>query len=119
MIGRLLGEHPDGGPVTVRDGRFGAYVNWGKVNATLPKGAKPDSVTLAQALDLLAEREGKPAARPRKTGESAGEGESRGDKSETRCAETACGEEGRCVQAEIRCRQARIGPRVLSRREAR
>ena len=66
VIGRLVGEHPDGGPVTVRDGRFGAYVNWGKVNATLPKGAKPDSVTLAQALDLLAEREGKPAARPRK-----------------------------------------------------
>ena len=66
VIGRLVGEHPDGGPVTVRDGRFGAYVNWGKVNATLPKGAKPDSVTLAQALDLLAEREGKPAARLRK-----------------------------------------------------
>ena len=37
VYGRLLGEHPDGGPVTVRDGRFGAYVNWGKVNATIPK----------------------------------------------------------------------------------
>ena len=46
VIGRLVGEHPDGGPVTVRDGRFGAYVNWGKVNATLPKGIAPDSVTL-------------------------------------------------------------------------
>ena len=70
VIGRLVGEHPDGGPVTVRDGRFGAYVNWAKVNATLPKGAKPDSVTLGQALDLLAEREGKPAARPRKPGKA-------------------------------------------------
>jgi DNA topoisomerase-1 len=66
VIGRLVGEHPDGGPVTVRDGRFGAYVNWGRVNATLPKGVKPDSVTLTQALDLIAEREGKPAARLRK-----------------------------------------------------
>ena len=46
VIGRLVGEHPDGGPVTVRDGRFGAYVNWGKVNATIPKGTAPDSVTL-------------------------------------------------------------------------
>jgi DNA topoisomerase I len=64
VSGRLVGEHPDGGPVTVRDGRYGAYVNWGKVNATLPKGAKPDSVTLSEALDLIAEREGRPAARP-------------------------------------------------------
>jgi DNA topoisomerase-1 len=67
VIGRLVGEHPDGGPVTVRDGRFGAYVNWGKVNATIPKGTAPDSVTLSQALDLIAEREGKPAAQPRKS----------------------------------------------------
>jgi DNA topoisomerase-1 len=66
VIGRLVGEHPDGGPVTVRDGRFGAYVNWGKVNATLPKGTAPDSVTLSHALELIAEREGKPAAQPRK-----------------------------------------------------
>jgi DNA topoisomerase-1 len=67
VIGRLVGEHPDGGPVTVRDGRFGAYVNWGKVNATIPKGTAPDSVTLSQALDLIAEREGKPATQPRKS----------------------------------------------------
>ena len=66
VIGRLVGEHPDGGPITVRDGRFGAYVNWGKVNATIPKGTAPDSVTLSDALELIAEREGKPAARPRK-----------------------------------------------------
>jgi DNA topoisomerase I len=66
VIGRLVGGHPDGGPITVRDGRFGAYVNWGKVNATIPKGTAPDSVTLAQALELIAEREGRPAAQPRK-----------------------------------------------------
>jgi DNA topoisomerase-1 len=66
VIGRLVGEHPDGGPVTVRDGRFGAYVNWGKVNATIPKGTAPDSVTLSHALELIAEREGKPAASPRR-----------------------------------------------------
>jgi DNA topoisomerase I len=71
VIGRLVGEHPDGGPVTVRDGRFGAYVNWGRVNATIPKGTKPDSVTLSDALDLIAEREGKPAAQPRKAAKKA------------------------------------------------
>ena len=35
--GRLLGEHPDGGPIAARAGRFGPYVSWEKVNATLPK----------------------------------------------------------------------------------
>src|SRR5271155_4716370 len=66
VTGRLVGQHPDGGPVTVRDGRYGAYVNWGKVNATIPKGTTPDSITLGHALELIAEREGKPAAQPRK-----------------------------------------------------
>ena len=61
VSGRLLGEHPDGGPVTVREGRFGPYVNWGKVNATIPKSTPPDSVTLGDAMELLAEREGRPA----------------------------------------------------------
>ena len=76
-IGRLVGQHPDGGPVTVRDGRYGAYVNWGRVNATIPKGTAPDSVTLSNALDLIAEREGKPAARPRKPAKAACEDRSR------------------------------------------
>ena len=71
VIGRLVGEHPDGGPVTVRDGRYGAYVNWGKVNATIPKGTAPDAVTLSQALDLITEREGKPAAQLRKAAKNA------------------------------------------------
>ena len=66
VIGRLVGQHPDGGPVTVRDGRYGAYVNWAKVNATIPKGTAPDAITLGAALELLAEREGKPTAQPRK-----------------------------------------------------
>ena len=35
--GRLLGEHPDGGPIAARAGRFGPYVSWNKVFATLPK----------------------------------------------------------------------------------
>ena len=61
VSGRLIGEHPDGGPVTVRDGRFGPYVNWGKVNATIPKSMPPDSIALAEALELIAERDTRPA----------------------------------------------------------
>ncbi|QCI98044.1 type I DNA topoisomerase [Agrobacterium larrymoorei] len=53
---KSLGDHPDGGAITVRDGRFGPYVNWGKVNATIPKAQAPDTVTLDEALVLIAER---------------------------------------------------------------
>ena len=38
--------------VTVRDGRYGPYVNLGKINATLPKGKDPMSVTMEEALAL-------------------------------------------------------------------
>jgi DNA topoisomerase-1 len=63
---KILGEHPtEGGPVTVRDGRYGPYVNHGKINATLPKDVSPEAVTMEQALELLAARAGMgPAKRP-------------------------------------------------------
>jgi DNA topoisomerase-1 len=54
-----LGDHPDGGPIVVREGKYGPYVNWGKVNATLPKGKDPQSVTAEDALALIAEKAGK------------------------------------------------------------
>ena len=63
-----LGDHPDGGPITVQDGRYGPYVKWAKVNATLPKGSDPQAVTLDEALALIAAKvektgKGKPAAK--------------------------------------------------------
>ena len=67
-----LGDHPDGGKITVRDGKYGPYVNHGKVNATLPKGQDPQEVTVEQALALIAERAGKsPKGRGRKTTKAA------------------------------------------------
>ncbi|MCB1429473.1 MAG: type I DNA topoisomerase, partial [Nitratireductor sp.] len=51
---KTLGDHPSlGGAITVRDGRYGPYVNNGKINATLPKGTDPQSVTLEQAIALI------------------------------------------------------------------
>ena len=51
-----LGEHPDGGAIQVLDGRYGPYVKYNKINATLPKELKPDAVTLELALGLIAEK---------------------------------------------------------------
>jgi DNA topoisomerase I len=56
---RELGEHPDGGPVQVMPGKYGPYVKWAKVNATLPKELAPETVTLEEALALIAEKAGK------------------------------------------------------------
>lgn len=56
---RVLGEHPDGGEVQVMPGKYGPYVKWAKVNATLPKGVEPEAVTLDEALVLIAEKAGK------------------------------------------------------------
>ncbi len=69
-----LGDHPDsGGPVNVMDGRYGPYVKWDKVNATLPKGTEPQDVTMEMAVQLIAEKAAKkgkgrkPAAKKKTT----------------------------------------------------
>ena len=54
-----LGDHPDGGAISVMPGRYGAYVKWGKVNATIPKAGDPMTVTLDEALALIVEKAGK------------------------------------------------------------
>ena len=55
-----LGEHPEsGGAVSIMDGRYGPYVKWEKVNATLPKDVEPANVTMEMAVQLITEKAGK------------------------------------------------------------
>ena len=56
--GQMLGEHPQGGPITLRQGRFGPYVNHGKTNATLKSSMSPDALTLEEAIRLIEDKEG-------------------------------------------------------------
>ncbi len=57
---KLLGQHPDDGrPVTLREGRWGPYVQHGKLMATLPKGTDAKAVTLDDALPVLAAKAAK------------------------------------------------------------
>ncbi len=82
--GKVLGEHPGGGPVTQHEGRYGPYVSHNKVNATIPSEVDPASVTLEQAIELINARaakggNGKPKkaakkkAAPKEAGKEAGE----------------------------------------------
>lgn len=50
--GRALGEHPAGGTLEVKAGKYGPYVAWGKIFATLPKTMAAESITLEQAIEL-------------------------------------------------------------------
>ena len=55
-----LGPHPaGGGNIQVMSGRYGAYVKFGKVNATLPGEMDPQVVTLDEAIALIAAKAGK------------------------------------------------------------
>src|SRR6201986_3929412 len=57
--GRPLGDHPSLGAVAVKDGRYGAYVTAGGVNATIPSDKDKDQITLAEAIALIDERAAK------------------------------------------------------------
>ncbi len=64
---RVLGKHPqDGQSVSLYAGRYGPYVKHGKVNATLPDKDAIATVTLEEALALLAAKSKKGKAPPRK-----------------------------------------------------
>ena len=66
---RVLGEHPlGGGSVEVRQGRYGPYVKYKKLNATLGKEQSPETVSLEEALELLAAKEAGGVRRRRKKG---------------------------------------------------
>src|SRR5438477_151163 len=57
--GKAIGDHPTLGTVTVKGGRYGAYVTAGGVNATIPGEFEKDAITLAQAIALIDERAAK------------------------------------------------------------
>ncbi|WP_417429866.1 type I DNA topoisomerase [Kiloniella sp.] len=51
---RTIGAHPeDSVDITVHSGRYGPYVKWNKVNASLPKDKEVDTITLEEAVELL------------------------------------------------------------------
>ena len=72
---RVLGKHPeDGQAVALYSGKYGPYVKHGKVNATLPDKDAIDSISLEEALALLAAKakgKGKKPAKGRRMKQAA------------------------------------------------
>ncbi|MFL9823931.1 type I DNA topoisomerase [Rhodoplanes sp. SY1] len=65
--GKTLGDHPDqGGPIVVKAGRYGPYVSHNGINATLPKDKTPETITLAEAVELIAQRAEKTGGAPKR-----------------------------------------------------
>jgi DNA topoisomerase-1 len=63
--GRELGPDPaTSRPMTIKNGRFGAYVTDGEVNASLPKAETAETISAERAAELLAEKRAKSAADP-------------------------------------------------------
>ena len=70
-----LGIDPASGrPMIIKDGRFGAYVTNGEINATLRRGDDIETITSERAAELLAEKRAKgpaPKKRPAKRTQAA------------------------------------------------
>jgi DNA topoisomerase-1 len=61
---RELGTDPAGGrEIVLKEGRFGPYVTDGETNASLRRGDDPETIELERAVELLAERRAKGAAK--------------------------------------------------------
>ncbi len=65
--GKPVGDHPTLGPIVVKNGRYGAYVSADGINATLPDGKTPDTITLEDAIALIDERAAKGGGKTKRT----------------------------------------------------
>ena len=60
-LGKVLGDHPDGnGKVLAKSGRFGPYVEYNKIRATLPKTISLEEIDLDKAIELIVAKAAKP-----------------------------------------------------------
>ncbi len=66
-LGKILGDHPDGnGKVLAKSGRFGPYVEYNKIRATLPKSMSLEEIDLDKAIELIVAKATKPQRQKKK-----------------------------------------------------
>ncbi|MCA9071687.1 MAG: DNA topoisomerase I, partial [Planctomycetaceae bacterium] len=65
---RELGKHPeDEEPIAIFEGRYGPYVKYKKINATIPKDKEVEKLTLEEALQLIEEKAAKKGTKKKAT----------------------------------------------------
>ena len=70
---------PPARPMIIKEGRFGAYVTDGEVNATLRRGDDVETITAERAAELLAEKRAKGPAPKKRPAKRTPSGCSRGE----------------------------------------
>ena len=51
---KTLGEHPDDKkPIKVMKGKFGPYIKYKSINATIPDNIDPEEILMEEAIDLI------------------------------------------------------------------
>ena len=58
-----LGKHPDGGEIEIKSGRFGSYLQYKKLRASIPKKQNLDDFTLEMGITLINEKGKEPKKR--------------------------------------------------------
>ena len=61
---KIIGPHPQGEDITSGAGRYGPYVKWKRVYASIPKDTGPESITLEEAIQLLEDKISKSKKKP-------------------------------------------------------
>jgi DNA topoisomerase-1 len=90
--GRALGDHPDDGkPVVVKAGRYGPYVEHGKLRAALPAGTDAETLQLEGAISLLATKQGRASAKSGGISGTKAKASKTNSAKETRAAQTKGG----------------------------
>ncbi|WP_119459536.1 type I DNA topoisomerase [Rhodospirillaceae bacterium SYSU D60014] len=73
--GNTVGEHPaDNKPITLHSGRYGPYLRHGKLLASVPKSMDADTLTIDQAVEILAAQAEKKGKKPAKKTNGAANG---------------------------------------------
>jgi DNA topoisomerase-1 len=96
-----LGAHPQSGAaIKVMKGRYGPYVTDGTVNATLPRDSDPASVTLDEAVALIAARVEKGPAKKKRGGAKPAKKAANGETKAPTAKKTAVSKKSKVAAAE-------------------